>query len=485
VNRLLLRLPLLAILVTSGWLAGCSHGCSGEPVAVVASAAGVVERDRVGAIETWQPAPLDAGLALGEAVRTGADGSAQLRLRGGGGLRMGANALVRFGGQPDETPTLELGGGEIEVEAGEALDIITEFGAVRVAQGGRVRATRGEDGTQLEVLFGLAQLEDGTSLGAGETRAAPPPVANSAAASARAEAAAEQRAAAAREGGEAPEAGALAPGAVADGPRLASVSPVEFTVSGGAGGVIHHPSPPAVVGIRTGCPGGEVRVEGSSGTVVYAGEGTIGVRLARGRHRYEVLCQGQPSAEGRFTVTSDSGRQRLNTVSQRHSVDADGRRYTFLYEGALPTLSLRWPNAPAAEQYTLRLTGTRGRSRITSNRATASLPRSALREGEMTFQFEAAGRTSPVTRVLLRYDTATPTAFVASPADRSFGAGATVSVSGTAQPGSRVAVGAQELAVDGRGAFTGTGTADSGGLAVRITTSSQGVHYFVRRASGG
>lgn len=87
--------------------------------------------------------------------------------------------------------------------------------------------------------------------------------------------------------------------------------------------------------------------------------------------------------------------------------------------------------------------------------------------------------------MLLRYDTATPTAFVASPADGSFGAGASVSVSGTAQPGSRVAVGAQELAVDGRGAFVGTGTADSGGLAVRITTSSQGVHYFVRRASGG
>ncbi len=169
-NRLPIRLPLLAILLTSAGLAGCSHGCSGEPVAVVATAAGVVERDRVGAIETWQPAPLDAGIALGEAVRTGANGSAQLRLRGGGGLRMGAGALVRFGGQPDETPTLELGGGEIEVEAGEALDIITEFGAVRVAQGGRVRATRGEDGTHLEVLFGLAQLEDGTSLGAGETR---------------------------------------------------------------------------------------------------------------------------------------------------------------------------------------------------------------------------------------------------------------------------------------------------------------------------
>ena len=483
-NRLPIRLPLLAILLTSAGLAGCSHGCSGEPVAVVATAAGVVERDRVGAIETWQPAPLDAGIALGEAVRTGANGSAQLRLRGGGGLRMGAGALVRFGGQPDETPTLELGGGEIEVEAGEALDIITEFGAVRVAQGGRVRATRGEDGTHLEVLFGLAQLEDGTSLGAGETRGEPPPTANNAAA-ARAEAARAQRAAAATEGGEAADAATLASGAVADGPRLASVSPVEFTVGGGAGGVIHHPSPPAVVGIRTGCPGGEVRVEGSAGTVVYAGEGTIGVRLARGRHRYEVLCQGQPSAEGRFTVTNDSGRQRLNTVSQRHSVDADGRRYTFLYEGALPTLALRWPNAPAAEQYTVRLTGTRGRSRITSTRATASLPRSALREGEMTFQFEAGGRTSPVTRVLLRYDTATPTAFVASPADGSFGAGASVSVSGTAQPGSRVAVGAQELAVDGRGAFVGTGTADSGGLAVRITTSSQGVHYFVRRASGG
>lgn len=484
--------PVLVLTCALAVLPGCGRGCSDQPVAVLTTVEGIVERDTLEALEQWRAAPVDAGIVLGEAVRTGANGRAQLRLNGGGGLRMGADALVRFGGRPDETPTLELGGGEIEVEAGEALDIITESGAVRVEQGGRVRATHGEGGTQLEVLFGLAQLEDGTELAVGDTYVAPSAPSEPArvvrAATRRPPApppaaTAEQHDAGTADG-DADDEGALV-AIEATGPRVASLSPVEFTVSGGAGGVVHHPSPPTVVGIRTGCDDGEVRVAGSAGTVTYTGSGTVGVRLARGRHQYQVFCQGRPTAEGRFNVTNDSGRQRLNTASQRHAVDADGRRYTFLYEGALPTLALRWPNAPAAEQYAVRLTGTRGRSRITSTSATATLPRSALREGEITFQFEGGGRTSPVTRVTLRYDTATPTAYVSSPADGSFGGGGSVTVSGTAQPGSSVAVGGQELEVDSRGAFSGTASADSGGLAVRITTSSQGVHYFVRRAGGG
>ncbi|MEZ4327686.1 MAG: hypothetical protein R3B40_20885 [Polyangiales bacterium] len=489
-------------------LLGCGRGCGSEPVAVLAQVAGTVERDEVGAIEAWRTAAVDAGIALGEAVRTGPDGSAQLQLQGGGGLRMGANALVRFGGQPDETPTLELGGGEIEVEAGEALDIVTEFGPVRVERGGRVRAIRGDEGTQLEVLFGLAQLEDGARLTAGEHYAGPtaaPSVATAAAApagrpdtarhgpegdsasdpdtagdSTEADATGDDQDAASTDMDDAPGEGTLR----GDGPRLPSVSPVEFSVAAGAGGVVHHPAPPALVGIRTGCADGEVRVASGGSTVVYTGGGTVGVRLARGRSRYEVYCGGQLGAGGQLTVTGDAGRQRLNTASQRHGVDADGRRYTFLYEGALPTLALRWPNAPSAEQYSVRLTGTRGRARLTSSSPSATVPRSALREGELTFQFEGGGRTSPVTRVTLRYDTATPTAYLASPPDRGFGAGASVSVAGTAQPGSRVSVGGQELTLDRRGSFSATATADAGGIAVRITTT-RGVHYFVRRAAGG
>ncbi len=472
------RFPWLALPLLLATLWGCGRGCSDQPVAVIATAEGTVERDLMGAIEQWRTAPVDAGIALGEAVRTGENGRAQIRLTGGGGLRMGASALVRFGGQPDETPTLELGGGEIEVEAGEALDLITEYGAVRVEQGGRVRATRSESGTELEVLFGLAQLENGTALPVGETYRPPtaPPATAPTPAPAAARRPVDENAASLNDDS--------APSGGPEGPRMASVTPMEFTVGAGAGGVVHHPSPPTVVGIRTGCADGEVRVESSAGTVVYTGGATVGVRLPRGRNSYQVFCGGQPGAEGRFSVTNDSGRQRLSTVSQRHGVDADGRRYTFLYEGSMPTLALRWPNAPAADAYTVRLTGTRGRSRISSRTPSASLSRSALREGELTFQFEGGGRTSPVTRVTLRYDTATPTAYVGSPADHGFGGGASVVVSGTAQPGSSVAVGGQELEVDGRGSFSATATAESGGLAVRITTSSQGVHYFVRRASG-
>ena len=109
-------LPLLLLTCLLAVLPGCGRGCSGQPVAVLTTVQGTVERDTLAALEQWQAAPVDAGISLGEAVRTGANGRAQIRLTGGGGLRMGADALVRFGGRPDETPTIELGGGEIEVD---------------------------------------------------------------------------------------------------------------------------------------------------------------------------------------------------------------------------------------------------------------------------------------------------------------------------------------------------------------------------------
>ena len=486
-------LGLLALVLLSAGCGGGCSGCSSPSVAVIASSEGVVERDHVTAIETWEAATPQAGIALGEGVRTAAGANAQLTLTGGGGLRMGPGALVRFGGQPDEAPSIELGAGEIEVEAGEAMDVVTEFGRVRLEQGARVRATHDEDGARVEVLFGLAQVDDGARLSVGE-------VFDSRSSTDEAPATGEEVPDAGLprvdeadvEGAEedaehAPDVdtGGDDPGSQTAETRVPGISAYEFSVSPGAGGVIHHPAPPAVVGIRTGCADGEVVVDSGGAPITYTGGGTVGVRMGRGRSSYEVRCGGQTGASGRFSVTSDSGRHRLDTRSQRHRVDADGRRYTFLYEGALPTLVLRWPNAPAAEQYTVRLTGTRGAGRVTSATPTTTVPRSALRDGEMSFQFSADGRTSPNTSITLRYDTATPTAYVASPSDQAFGPGASVQVEGTAQPGSRVGVGGQEYEVSRQGDFSGTGTAERGGLAVRITTPNQGVHYFVRRSSGG
>lgn len=484
-------MALAALLGTSVGCAACSNGCSDGAVAVVTHVEVEVERDRVASIETWEAAGLQDTISMGEAVRTGMAGRAVLELNAGGGLRLGADSLVRFGRRPDDDQplTLEWGRGEIDVETTDALIITTEFGPIRVQRGSHIVAVYGEDGLRVEVIFGLAQLGDGTRLTAGAVsdrrsrRSGPAP------APTPPEPAPEVAEAAGSSDAGVPGSidldGGVDGGVLLEsGPRVPGIAGYEFSVAGGAGGVIHHPSPPAIVGINTGCADGEVRVESSGVPTTYTGGGTVGVRMSRGATRYEVRCGGQTAASGRFTVTGDSGRRRLNNRSQRHTVAADGRRYTFLYEGAMPTLLLRWNGAPPAPEYTVSFTGTRRVARLTSATPTASLPRSALRDGEMTFQFSGGGRQSPRTTVTLRYDTATPTAMVDSPPDRGFAGGAGVTVSGTAQVGSQVAVGGQQLAVDPRGAFSGTASAEGGGLAVRITTPNQGTHYFVRRSAG-
>ena len=499
------RIP-WAPLASALLMVACGRACGAPVMATVAAAADEVQRDHASSIGTWVAAPVSAELATGEAVRTGAPGSATLRLRGGGGLRLGANALVRFGGEPEaEAPTLEVESGEVEVEAADVpIDIVTELGRATLEGGGRLRAVRTEEGTSLEVLVGIARMEAGPQLEIGEPygvvfadlddggvppdpdAGVPPALDGGAVAVLDAGVQAILDGGAELEG--APEA-EVNPNDESPslGTNAASIAAVEFVVAPGAGGVVHHPAPPARVGVQTGCPNGMVTVRGSGGVTTYTGGGLVGVQLPAGRSRYEVRC-GAEDAEprtGRFTVTGDAGRRRLNTTSRRYPVDADGRRYTFLYEGALPTLTLRWPEAPAAESYSVRLTGTRGGSSRTTSRPAVTLRPRHLREGEMSFRFEAAGRQSRTTRVTLRYDTATPAAYVASPGDRGFAPGATVSVSGTAQPGSTVSAGAGPIEVSRGGSFEGSGRAASAGIAVRISTPRRGTHYFVRRASGG
>lgn len=495
-----------ASLATLMGCGACGEGCSESSVALVLRADHDVQRDRVGSLEVWEAAAAQDAIRMGEAVRTGPGASAQLELTVGGGLRMGSESLVRFGGQPGESPTLRWGRGEIEVDTDEALIVSTEFGSIRVERGSRLRAVYGEAGVRVEVIFGQAELGDGSLLTEGQVfdgrdpgRDAPeldsssdaeaadagpeaPPVAEGAGASGGPQEDADAEGEV-TDGADGTEPGGEGDDELPTGPRVPGIAGYEFAVAAGAGGVVHHPSPPALVGINTGCADGEVTVDGG-GVTTYTGGGTVGVRLGRGRARYQVRCAGQVTASGRFTVTGDAGRRRLNTRSQRHSVAADGRRYTFLYEGAMPTLVLRWNHAPEATEYVVSLTGTRRVTRLTSATPVATLPRSALRDGDMTFQFSGGGRQSPRTTVTLRYDTATPTANVDTPSDRGFAGGATVTVSGTAQVGSRVSVGGQQLEVNGRGAFSGTAAALTGGLAVRITTPNQGVHYFVRRSAG-
>ena len=81
----------------------------------------------------------------------------------------------------------------------------------------------------------------------------------------------------------------------------------------------------------------------------------------------------------------------------RNLVDADGRRYSVLYQTVLPILTMRWPGTSAPGPYTVTVQATSGSRRV---RATA-LPKhtfasGALDEGSYRFWFKAAdGSRSP------------------------------------------------------------------------------------------
>ncbi len=246
---------------------------------------------------------------------------------------------------------------------------------------------------------------------------------------------------------------------------------------------------PVAVGFRFGtrCEGvGTVELLRGSRVVARArGEGVAGLRLGRGGYRYRVQCQeGRKVAEGRARVVRDSGRTPLPRTPPSTLVDADGRRYLVLYQNLLPEIVVRWRDAPEAEHYVLRVrSGTKERSFPgTSPRRT--LRSGTLPEGGHELWFEAAGRSSPRTRLRIAFDNAATVASLRAPDDGSFAPGETVRVRGVALRGWRVSVGGEELPLDEQARFDAEVpvSSDRLGLAIRMAHPSRGVQYYVRRA---
>jgi hypothetical protein len=155
-----------------------------------------------------------------------------------------------------------------------------------------------------------------------------------------------------------------------------------------------------------------------------------------------------------------------------------------LYQTLLPMISVRWPNAPAAPAYTLRV-GSNSKARtFTTNEPSHSLPTGALPEGDHTLLFEGGGMRSKQTSLAIRFDNAAPTASISSPLDRSFAPGARVTVAGSALPGWTVSSVGRELAQDAQNRFSGEVTAPVAerALVIRFSHPSRGNHYYLRRS---
>ena len=470
----------LAVVVTLG----CHRAA--DILATLEAKQGSVDRDLAAQQGKWAAATLGAGFEVGDGVRTAAGATAKLRLSDGSGVSLQEKSVLRFLASPPgkQAHGLDLQQGEVELDvAGAALELETEAGPALLRPGSRVKLRKTEQGMRFAVEIGAARLtEENRDLKPGEAieigigRAIIEPLP-----SAAVESPAPSTAAAA------PSASASAAPSEHDS-RAHGPEPADLLAAAGDSLTIHDPHPPTVVGFATPhCPGLVVLEVGAKRRET-VGSGRVTAAFPAGTQRYRLRCDAEPSpfAEGTLSVLHDAGSRRLASAAPANRIDTDGRRYTILYQSLLPKLSARWPNPPSAGPFTLTLSSQgKGQKHFSSQTPSYSLPAGALGEGTYELWFDAHGESSRKTTVVVQFDNAAPTASISAPAERGFGPGQSVQVSGMALPGWSVSVSGRELAQDGQQRFSAEvpAPADVGALLIRFSHPQRGVHYYLRRSS--
>jgi hypothetical protein len=280
----------------------------------------------------------------------------------------------------------------------------------------------------------------------------------------------------------------------ADGARTRGPDVVDLVAGAGDSFVVHDPRPPTAIGFsHAGCAAGTVLSlnAGRKGSRETVGAARVSAEFSQGSHRYVVSCleaggaKGTRVGEGTISVIADAGLRKLARKAPLTSVDTDGRRYTVLYQTLLPKLSVRWPNAPTAGSYALTVRSNKGTRTLQSKTSSYLFGPGALPEGEHVLSFEGDGKSSKQTSVVIRFDNAAPTASLSSPADQSFGPGASVLVAGSALPGWSVTAGGRELTQDAQNRFSEQVSAPSAerALVIRFSQAGRGVHYYLRRSA--
>ncbi len=497
-----LRLALLACMALVLLLVPACK-CSGDAIATLERVNGGAERDRRASVNQWEKAEPGARFDVGDGVRTDASSSALLRLFDKSILNLEPKTVVRFLDRPSgpKGAKLDVEMGEATLEAGgEAVDIGLELGSARIEPHAKVRLVSRGASTRLEVMIGKARiLSDKESIdrrvgdavdiqvGRGIVREPAP----SASAPPKA---APPAPAASSDGGAAPVEAADETLALDGRGRSRGPEHVDFMAAAGDSVVVHDPKPPTVIGFtQSGCPSGAILTLGAGRKVARetVGAARVSAEFGTGSHRYSISCleangaKGPELAQGTISVVADAGLRRLARTAPLTNVDTDGRRYTVLYQTLLPKIAVRWPNAPQAGKYVLTVRSPQGTRTVSTKSASHVFAAGALAEGEHVVAFEADGKRSKPTNVAIRFDNAAPTASLSSPADGSFGAGASVLVAGSALPGWSVSAGGRELTQDAQNRFSEQVSAPTGerALVIRFSQQGRGVHYHLRRSA--
>lgn len=489
----------LALLV----VIGCGSSADSS-LATLAEASGAVQQNRDSDASSWRGAPPGTRFERGHAVRTGAASSARVQmLRGGGVLKMGADSLIRFGENTSGPQRIALETGEATIETGDAeLVLETADGPATLAPGAEVRVRQGPDGLQFEIVVGTARIEregvaavqlsagERLALGSSEAQPVPGPDRDQGFDAGTPRSRIDAGAA------PAPAPASTAPLQIGKRPITIASAPavVALGLPAGDTAVIHDPGPPSGVrlDVQDRCPGDTVvEVARGKSRSYYRGRETIAVGLRGGRNRYRLLCaEGDTlrdaGVKGVLRVLRDAGTRKVRTRAPANTVEADGRKYTLLYQNVKPTITFVWPKAARASGYILTITPRSGRaSQYRAAKPRHTIGSGKLAEGEYRFRFAVAGDTgggaaSPETRLVLDFDNAAPVAQL----EKAHWDKTSFEVSGLATVGSTVSVGGTELPLDSHYRFNGRIVLEPGerAVAVRIVRPGGAVHYYVRRA---
>lgn len=257
--------------------------------------------------------------------------------------------------------------------------------------------------------------------------------------------------------------------------------------------VFHNSAPPTSVGFEFAgkCEHLgviEVLIGGKVSTWA-SGKTSANIELPTGVHSYRLRCLAvdgawsEPGVGGRVTGYGDSAAAQLPSYAPSNVVNADGRKYTLLYQNRLPSITVQWPDAPPADSYTLTHSGDGGTNTMTTSAPRHVFASGALGEGQHTFQFRSAlGRTSRKAAATIVFDNAAPKASISSPANGGFAPNTEVEVRGIALPGWDVLAQGQPLTTDAQGRFSGRVLASGRGVLLTFTHPKRGVHYYIRRA---
>jgi len=479
-------LSLLCALFVLAALLGCSRAA--DVLAKLEAKQGTVNRDTAKQEGAWAVAAVGAGFEVGDGVRTSSAATARLKLSDGSGVTLQEKTLLRFLASPPgkKSHGLDVEAGEVALDVGrEALEINTPNGPVTLDPGSRVKLRRTEQGTRFQVEIGAAHLTDAhrdlkageqIEVGIGSAVIEPTAAAPSASVAPATPSAAEPL-------DPAPSGSAASDERRPHGPEV-----VDMLVGAGDSLIVHDPHPPTVVGFTGSRCAGLTVLELGAKKRETIGTGRVTAAFPSGSQRYRLRCDGEktPFAEGTVSVLADSGSRRLAKGAPNNRIDADGRRYTILYQSLLPKVSVRWPNPPSAGPFSLfvRSQG-KGQKQFSAAAPSYALAAGSLAEGTHELWFGAGAEQSRKTTVVVQFDNAAPTASISAPAERGFPPGGAVTVAGMALPGWAVSVAGHELAQDGQQRFSAevAAPADASSLAIRFAHPQRGVHYYLRRPS--